>query len=89
MKEKITGIISFLSAIGWGLYAVIEFFYYYDGDELLWLFAFLLSAISIIMYIVWTKLGKKEFTELDKIDYEIKLLKRQIERKDLKKKLED
>jgi len=86
MKEKVTGIISFLGGIGWGLFGV---FIIFDEGIDFPLFALLLSAISIIMYVIWTKFGKKEFSELEKMDYENQLLKRQIEQKELKKKLEE
>jgi len=90
MKEKVTGIISFLGGIGWGLFGVfIIFDEGIDDDFFFLLFALLLPAISIIMYVIWTKFGKKEFSELEKMDYENQLLKRQIEQKELKKKLEE
>ena len=90
MKEKVTGIISFLGGIGWGLFGV--FIIFDDGideDNFFPLFAILLSAISIIMYVIWTKFGKKELSELEKMDYENQLLKGQIEQKELKKKLDE
>ena len=40
------------------------------------------------MYVVWTKFGKRVFSDLEKLDYENQLLKRQIEQKELKKKLD-
>ena len=71
MKEKVTGIISFLGGIGWGLFGV--FIIFDEGiDEYSFfpLFFTLLPAISIIMYVIWTKFGKIEFSELEKMDYE-------------------
>lgn len=90
MKEKISGIISFLGALGYGLYvAFIIFDKGIDDDSIYPFIPFVLSEVSIILYVIWTKFGKKELTELEKMDYENQLLKRQIEQKELKKKLEE
>lgn len=91
MKEKITGIISFLGGIGFILYFV---YIVIDKGGLVenqsfTFFSVLLYFISVILYVVWTKLGKKDFSDLEKMDYENQLLKRQIEQKELKKKLEE
>lgn len=91
MKEKVTAIISFLAGIGWGLfglYSVTEQSRI-DGEEFIAYLALFTSTISIMLYVVWTKFGKKEYTELDKVNYENKLLKSQIEQKELRKKLDE
>ena len=91
MKEKVTAIISFLAGIGWGIFGLFGSMQQsrIDGDEFIAYLALFTSTISTILYVVWTKFGKNEYSELDKIDYENQLLKRQIEQKELKKKLED
>jgi len=91
MKEKITAIISFLGGLGWGLFGFFTFAKEsnIDGDDFFAFFALMTSAISTVLYVVWTKFGKKEFSDLEKMDYENQLLKRQIEQKELKKKLDE
>lgn len=91
MKEKITAIISFLAGIGWGLfglYGVIKNEVEIDGEIFIIFLALFISTISVILYVVWTKFGKTTNSELDKINYENKLLKSQIEQKELRKKLD-
>ncbi|WP_133557382.1 DUF805 domain-containing protein [Algoriphagus boseongensis] len=90
MKEKITGIISFCGGLGWGvfgLYVFIDEINYIDGDEFFIFLLFLITVLSTILYVLWTKFGKKELSDLEKIEYENKLLKHQIEQKELRKKL--
>lgn len=90
MKEKITGIISFLGALGWGvggLFGFVEKGNSIDVEAFLGYMALFITTISIVLYVVWTKFGKKELTDLEKIDYENQLLKLQIEQKELRKKL--
>jgi hypothetical protein len=90
MKENITAIISFLGGIGWGLFGV--FILFDEGineDSFFPILALLTTAISIILYVLWTKFGKREFSELDRMDCENQLIKLQIEQKELKKKLEE
>lgn len=91
MKEKVTAIISFLGGLGWGLFGLFAFVKdsRIDGDDFFAYFTLLTSAISTVLYVVWTKFGKKEFSDLEKMDYENQLLKRQIEQKELKKKLDE
>lgn len=91
MKEKVTGIISFVGGLGWGLFGlfVIADESSFSGEDIFILSALMLSTISTILYVVWTKFGKKELSELEKIDYENQLLKRQIEQKELRKKLHE
>lgn len=44
-----------------------------DNLDFLILILMLITGISIIMYVIWTKFGKKEFSELDKLEYENQL----------------
>jgi len=87
MKERITGIISFLGAIGWGI--VILWDEVIQGDGKVLFVLTVLLAISIVLYVVWTKFGKMDHTEIEKIELANELLKKQIEHQELKKKLED
>ncbi|MDM1490777.1 hypothetical protein HX051_15550 [Myroides odoratimimus] len=89
MKEQIAGIISLLGGIGLVLFTLIVIANEKIDDNLdfLILILMLITGISIIMYVIWTKFGKKEFSELNKLEYENQLLKKQIEQKELKKKL--
>lgn len=91
MKEKVTAIISFLGGLGWGLFGLFAIFdeSRIDAGEFFAYFALMTSTISTVLYVLWTKFGNKEFSDLDKMDYENQLLKRQIEQKELKKKLEE
>ena len=45
-------------------------------------------SISTILYVIWTKFGQRERSELEKIDYDNQILKKQIEQQELLKKLE-
>ena len=91
MKEKVTAMISFLGGIGWGLFGL--FIILDDNnprpEDFLAYFAFMISTISIVLYVIWTKFGNKEFSDLEKMDHENQILKKQIEQKELKKKLEE
>lgn len=90
MKEKVTAIISFLSGIGWGIFGLYLIYEEYsDREYYLIYFTLLISAISTVLYVIWTKFGNKKFSDLEKLDYENQILKRQIEQKELKKKLEE
>jgi amino acid permease len=91
MKERITALISFVGSIGWGLFVLYNIAKrgLYDVDDFLINFSLLALSLSSFLYIVWTKFGKKELSEVEKMDIENQLLKRQIEQKELKKKLED
>ncbi|MDM1402170.1 hypothetical protein HX033_15975 [Myroides odoratimimus] len=91
MKEKTTGIISLLG----GIVSVLCMLFIISTEEInnnldfIMFILILITGISIILYVIWTKFGKKEFQELDKLEYENQLLKKQIEQKELKKKLEE
>ena len=91
MKEKVTAMISFLGGIGWGLFGL--FIILDDNnprpEDFLAYFAFMISTISIVLYVIWTKVGNKQFSDLEKMDHENQILKKQIEQKELKKKLEE
>ena len=89
MKEKITGIISFLGAVGWGILGVFIFVEAGLNNDTIYLPPLFITSVSIILYVIWTRFGKQEFSELKKIDLENQILKRQIEQKELKKKLDE
>lgn len=90
-KERITGIISFLAAIGWIIAGLIII--YSEGiprESEAGFYNFILLVIPLIstlLYIYWTDFGKKEKTELEKIEYENQLLKKKLEQKKLKGEL--
>lgn len=91
MKIKISGILSFVGGIGWGLFGfflIIENGIDYLEDNLIFS-AIIISAISTVLYVIWTNFGDNKLSELEKIDYENQILKKQIEQKELKEKLDD
>lgn len=89
-KEKIAGTISFLGSIGGGLFAlyilIVEKVNSMDGGIILLILV--IVCLATILYVLWTKFGNRKTTELEKIEYENEILKRQLEQKELKKKLE-
>jgi len=99
MKKKVSGIISFIGAIV-GLcfslfwcfgslspsYTFMEFLF--DDNGVLLVMGVLFS-VSIMLYIIFTKLGDKHFLNLKKIDIENQILKKQIEQCELKNKLKE
>jgi hypothetical protein len=91
MKEKVTGIISFLGALGWSLFGIfiIADDREIDATEFMALFCLFSSSISAILYVVWTKFGSKKNNELEKMDFDNEILKRLIEQNELQKKLND
>ena len=91
MKEKVTAMISFLGGLGWGLFGLFMIFDDSNirAEEFLVYSAIMISAISIVLYVIWTKFGNKKFSDLEKMDHENQILKKQIEQKELKKKLEE
>lgn len=94
MKEKITARISFIGAVGgilWIIYLLFSSYldhYRPSVEDWLFLFLFMPILLSTILYVIWTKFGKKGSTELEKIDYENQLLRKKIEQQELLKKLE-
>ncbi len=94
MKLKITAILCLIGGIGWTLMAfyliVFENYLSQGLDEYFGLISILVPAISMILYVKWTKYGEVLTTsELTKIEFENKLIKKQIEQKELKKRLEE
>lgn len=95
MKEKVTGIISLLGSIGWGLFALYYIVDDFDNNDigvsLLAILIMIIPCISILLYVIWTGFGKhiEYLSEIKKIGYENRILKRQIEQKELEKKLEE
>jgi len=93
MKKKVTGIISLITATGLILTVLNELvkenWRYIDISTIFLIIAILIGLVSVILYVLWTNFGQIKNTEIEKIDYEIKLLKRKIERKELSKKLEE
>ena len=94
MKIKIFAILSIVGGIGWcvfALYLIILENYLSQGvDEYFGLICILVPAISIIFYVKETNYGKiVSDAELDKIVFENKLIEKQIEQRELKKRLEE
>lgn len=96
MKEKVTGIISLLGSLGWGLVALYDMVDNFDFDRdigafLLVILIVFIPCTSILLYVIWTGFGKhiEYLSEIKKIGYENRILKRQIEQKELEKKLEE
>lgn len=90
MKEKITAIITFVGAIGWGLFTLYSLVIGdLRHDDYLIVFLLLTESISAIFYVIWTKFGKIKDPELEKIELENEILKKQIEKQELLKKLEN
>ena len=97
MKERITALISFIASVV-GLVSTIYILYresttdyaYYSGyhEELLGLFLLMFPFLSTILYIIWTKFGKKGLSELEQFEYENQILRKKIEHQELLKKLE-
>lgn len=89
MKEKISAIVSFSSALGWFFFGLAIFS---EGNiqekaDFFILFAIITASISTMLYVIWTKFGGIERTELDKLDYNNQILKKQIEQQELLNKL--
>ncbi|HEY3369405.1 MAG TPA: hypothetical protein VGK10_01075 [Prolixibacteraceae bacterium] len=98
MKSRIAGVFSFIMAIfmvGLVILNCLLLFHVRLFDEkyeylalfirLLIFGLILIFPISAILYIYWTKFGKREDIELIKLERENKLLRRQIVKIDLKK----
>ena len=90
MKIKISGILSFVGGIGW---AIVGWFTIFEsdfkGEQALISSLGIISATSSVLYVIWTNFGDNKLSELQKIDYENQILKKQIEQKELKEKLDD
>ena len=90
MKERVTAVISFLTSLGLGLFLIYVIVSSYDKDSegfFIAIFA-LVSTISTILYVVWTKFGGIDLCGMDKMEYKNQILKKQIEQQELLKKLE-
>ena len=90
MKEKVTAIISFIGGLGFSLFFIylsMNTSYTNEYDYLV-VFALIMTTVSTVLYVFWTKFGKKD-SEIENIDRENQILKRKIEQKELKKKLEE
>ncbi len=90
-KENITGIVSFLGGTAWFLYGVFILLNQKirDYESFLVLSGLIITSLAAILYPFFTKFGKKKETELDKINLENELLQKQIEKKELKRRLEE
>lgn len=89
MKEKIAAIIIFAGAIIWGIVILYNLVIgEIRNDNYFMVFAVLTESISTILYVIWTKFGKIKNRELERIEFENELLKKQIEKQELLKKLE-
>ena len=93
MKKQIAASISILGALGWSIFiACITIMETHQDEEINYpliaaLFLVLLPAISTILYVAWTRFGKSRNVEIEKIDFEIQLLQKQIEKQELLKRL--
>jgi len=89
MLRKITAIISFaggITGIIGGILVLIEGISKIEGIYAI--IGVFLVSISTLFYVKWTNFGKNKLTDIEKLDHEAKLLKRQIEVKELKEKLD-
>ena len=90
MKEKTTAIISFIGSIGYIIFCLFVLINeHIDNDNMFAFFSLLTTATSTALYVTWTKFGKTGNPDLEKLDTENRLLQKQIEQKELKKKLEE
>jgi amino acid permease len=91
MKTKIVAIISFIGNMFFILFMGYELLIANElsnkTEDLLQFIFVSIVFLSTIFYIIGTNFGKDRKTDLDKIDYENKLLSKQIEQQELKKKL--
>ena len=97
MKIRIAGIISFVTTAS--ITALLFYFFYkaiifiVENDEVdptypisfIFIGLLFIFPISSMLYIYWTKFGKREDIELIKLERENKLLRKQIEQIDSKK----
>jgi len=86
-----TALISFIGCIGWGLFIIVMLFKVdsIDLEEIITPYAVsLIPIISTILYIIKTKFGQKDRSELNKIAHENEILEMKIQQKELKKNLE-
>lgn len=88
MKERITGWISLLGSIGVGIFLFSVLNEVSDSEFIFWL-SLIAYVCSTALYIIWTHIGEKVDPAIEKIKAENELIKRQIEQKELKKKLEE
>jgi len=90
MKERVAGISCFIVGVGavLVLIAIIA-----DeasrGRSIIDLLPLFLICAPVILYPAWTRFGKRDLSEVEKLDIQNEILKKQIEQKELKKKLED
>ena len=52
-------------------------------------FSMSITSLSTILYVFWTKFGKNKLTELEKLNYDNKVLKKRLKQKELKSKLNE
>jgi cell shape-determining protein MreC len=91
LKTQVTGIISFVCA---NFFVLLIFVTLLTSENIAPQAVFgatisLSVSISVILYVYWTKFGKTEMNELEKINYENELLKKRIEQKDLQERLKN
>ncbi len=90
--KKATGIISFITTIGWLcflIYNLIKEPFPADYGSIFAICSMTCLVISTLVYIMLTNFGSFNTKETDRIISENKILKLQIEQKELKKKLEN
>lgn len=85
MKQRVTGIISFICATGWLVFIVFMLFkdpiLEHDTEAMITVLLFFLSLISTILYIVWTRFGNNKPSEIKTIEYEIQVLKKKLKKR--------
>ena len=93
MKKKITGILSFISAVCWLVFILVMEIKDPITDitikTVITFVSILILLISTLLYVKWTNFGNINSKEIERIEYENQLLKKKIEQKELKKALGD
>ena len=90
--KRIIGIISLITATGWLcylIYLLIKEPFPSNFGSIFAIFSMICLAVSTLAYIILTNFGITDPKEIEKINFENKILKLQIEQKQLKKNLED
>jgi len=91
-KKRIAAFVSFIGACGWGVILIIlgvsdTSLHEISGKEFLCILALYFPILSTVLYTRWTNFGRWEQTELEKLEYENKILQQKIEQRILNEKL--
>ena len=89
MKKRITGAITFLVGLVVLLFVVYALLddNYITAEEIFVMSGTVILSVSGMLYVYWTKFGGDP--EISEVERENKLLRSKIERKKLKKELEE